>query len=85
MVSFLLFCVLFLQLFFGLFSFFVAAAASFGSGFLAEITREPRERELQTQTDNSSSSEMSGQYLRQGREQSICNISSQSWYMQEIV
>lgn len=85
MVSFLLFCVLFLQLFFGLFSFFVAAAASFGSGFLAEITREPRERELQTQTDNSYASEMSGQYLRQGREQSICNISSLSRYMQEIV
>lgn len=48
MVSFLLFCVLFLQLFFRLFSFFVAAAASFGSGFLAEITREPRERATNT-------------------------------------
>lgn len=30
--------------------------------------RSQRERELQTQTDNSYASEMSGQYLRQGRE-----------------
>lgn len=70
-----------------IFFFVAAAAASFGSGFLAEITRESREREreLQTKTDNSYASEMSGQYLRQGREQSICNISSLSRYMQEIV
>lgn len=62
------FFILFLLLFFGFFFFVAAAAASFGSGFLAEITRDPRDRELQTQTDNSYASEMSGQYLRQGRE-----------------
>lgn len=84
MVSFLLFWFYFFNFSLGYFLFLLLLLLPLALVFSRKLQENP-ERELQTQTANSYASEMSGQYLRQGREQSICNISSLSWYMQEIV